>query len=447
MENSRLSAFSYRRIWQIALPILFSTLIEQLIGMTDTAFLGRVSEVALGASALAGVYYMVLFMLGLGFSIGVQIVIGRRNGEGRFEETGRVFWHGLYFLLALGLTVTLLSEILSPRILRAMVQSDAVQASAADYIRWRVAALSVGYATAMLRAFFIGTMQTRALTVNSMVMLLSNALLNWLLIFGHCGLPALGIEGAAIGSALSEIVSLTAFVVYARRHCDVGRYGLSRLPHWERRMMRPIWKVAVWKMIQSFVSIGTWFVFFLFIEHTGERALAVSNIVRNISGLIWMMLVAFASTGSTMVSNAVGSGDSALVRPLVKRVLRFSYSVILPLLALISIFPEFFIRIYTDIPSLVGASVPSVWVLCASYLLSIPAFVYFEAVSGTGNTKSAFALELVALGVYVAYCAVVIEWQRCDVALCWTAEAVYAIVMVCCCGIYLRSGRWRGREI
>ena len=69
MEDSRLSAFSYRRIWQIALPILISTLIEQLIGMTDTAFLGRVSEVALGASALAGVYYMVLFTLGLGFSL------------------------------------------------------------------------------------------------------------------------------------------------------------------------------------------------------------------------------------------------------------------------------------------------------------------------------------------------------------------------------------------
>ena len=71
----------------IAYPILISTLIEQLIGMTDTAFLGRVSEVALGASALAGVYYMVLFMIGLGFSIGVQIIIGRRNGEGNYHHS------------------------------------------------------------------------------------------------------------------------------------------------------------------------------------------------------------------------------------------------------------------------------------------------------------------------------------------------------------------------
>ena len=75
--------YGYREIWRIAYPILISTLIEQMIGMTDTAFLGRVDEISLGASALAGVYYMVIFMLGLGFSIGVQIIIGRRNGERR----------------------------------------------------------------------------------------------------------------------------------------------------------------------------------------------------------------------------------------------------------------------------------------------------------------------------------------------------------------------------
>ena len=447
MESPYLSTFSYRRIWQIAFPILISTLIEQMIGMTDTAFLGRVSEVALGASALAGVYYLVLFMLGLGFSMGVQIVIGRRNGEGRLEETGHVFWHGLYFLVVLGLFVTLLSEILSPYILRAMVQSPDVLAAASGYVRWRVAALSVGFATAMLRAFFIGTMQTRALMVNSLVMLLSNFLLNWMLVFGHFGLPALGIEGAAIGSALAEVISLVAFVLYTRRHCDVRRYGLQRLPRWQWRVMRPIWGVAAWKMVQSFLSIGTWFTFFLYIEHTGERALAVSNVVRNISGLVWMMLVAFASTGSTMVSNAIGSGHSELVGPLVGRVLRFSYLVILPLLLVISVFPETFIRIYTDIPDLIGASVPSLLVLCASYLLSIPAFVLFDAVSGTGNTKSAFALEMLALVIYVAYCAVVIEWLRCDVAVCWIAEAVYAAVMFLCSALYLRSGRWRGMEV
>ena len=70
-----MKAYSNRHIWQITYPILISLLMENMIGLTDTAFLGRVGEVELGASALAGVYYMAIFMLGFGFSIGVQIPV------------------------------------------------------------------------------------------------------------------------------------------------------------------------------------------------------------------------------------------------------------------------------------------------------------------------------------------------------------------------------------
>ena len=439
--------YSYRKIWMIAYPILISTLIEQLIGMTDTAFLGRVSEVALGASALAGVYYMVIFMLGLGFSIGVQIIIGRRNGEGRYSEAGNVFWHGLYFLLGLGISIAIISEFLSPKVIRLIVNSQDIQASSIDYVRWRIMGLPFGFATAILRAFYIGTTQTKALTVNSLIMMISNVLFNWVLVFGHFGVPALGIAGAAIGSTLAEVVSLICFVIYTRTQCDVVRFGLNRLPKIKWRLMKSILTISMWTMIQNFISIATWFVFFLFIEHTGERALAVSNIVRNISGLVWLILMAFAATGSTLVSNMIGNGEGDQVMALMRKVLRFTYMVIIPLLAVICLLPEIFIMIYTDITDLVSASVPSLWVLCAAYLLTIPAFVYFQAVSGTGNAKSAFALELVALLVYVLYCFVVIEVMRSDVAVCWTAEAVYAAVMVIVCRTYLWSGRWRGKQI
>ena len=109
--------YSYRNIWKVAYPILISLVMEQMIGLTDTAFLGRVGEVELGASAIAIVYYMVLFMIGFGFSIGAQIIIGRRNGEGHFRETGKVFWNGLYFVLGLSGIIILLSELTIDEIL------------------------------------------------------------------------------------------------------------------------------------------------------------------------------------------------------------------------------------------------------------------------------------------------------------------------------------------
>ncbi|MBR4740922.1 MAG: hypothetical protein IK074_07160, partial [Bacteroidales bacterium] len=98
--------YSFKAIWKTTFPILVALVMEELLGMIDTAFLGRVGEIELGASAIAGVYYTILYMLGFGFSIGVQIIIGWRNGEAHesgkgFDSIGRVFWQGVWFLGAL----------------------------------------------------------------------------------------------------------------------------------------------------------------------------------------------------------------------------------------------------------------------------------------------------------------------------------------------------------
>ena len=60
---------------------MMSILIEQLINITDAIFLGHVGEIELGASALAGIWYLAVYMLGFGFSLGLQVVVARRNGE------------------------------------------------------------------------------------------------------------------------------------------------------------------------------------------------------------------------------------------------------------------------------------------------------------------------------------------------------------------------------
>ena len=83
--------YTNKQILKITFPVLVSLLMEHLVGLTDTAYLGRVGEVELGASALAGVYYLVIYMLGFGFSVGAQVLIARRNGEGNYHSIGDVF--------------------------------------------------------------------------------------------------------------------------------------------------------------------------------------------------------------------------------------------------------------------------------------------------------------------------------------------------------------------
>ncbi len=445
--TKKIGTYSYRNIWRVAYPILISLVMEQMIGLTDTAFLGRVGEIELGASAIAIVYYMVLFMIGFGFSLGAQIIIGRRNGEGNYRETGRIFWNGLYFVLGLAGVIIVLSELFSPYLMKLMVSSHAIYEAALSYVRWRLPGMVFAFITAMFRAFYVGTTQTRTLTLNSVVMVLSNVIFNWILIFGKFGCPALGITGAAIGSSLAELVSLIFFVVYTALRCDRKKYGLDKAARFDAAELKGMMPVCSWTMIQNTISISTWFIFFLYIEHLGERALAISNITRSVSGLIWVVLQAFSATCSTLVSNIIGEGHPEKVMSLVKRILKLSYGLVSIMIIVFCIFPEAIARIYTDIPDLIAASVPAVVVMCSSYFLNVGGQVFFQAVSGTGSTKTAFKLEIVALVVYMVYCTVIIGILKMDVAVCWTAEHVYAGMLLLCSWLYMRSGRWKGRKI
>ena len=444
MQQTR---YTNRQIWHIAYPILISLIMEQMIGMTDTAFLGRVGEVELGASAIAGVFYMVIFMVAFGFSIGTQILIARRNGEENYREIGQLFYHGIYFQVALAAVMFLLSYFLSPLILERIIASPAVCRAAEDYLHWRVFGAFFSFNAVIFRAFFLGTVQTRTLTLNSVVMVLSNVVFNYILIFGNFGFPAMGIAGAALGSSLAEGVSLLFFILYTRRRVDVRKYGLDRIPRFCRGVLRRMLNVSLWTMIQNFFSLATWFLFFLYIEHLGERALAVTNIVRSASGLLFMVMMAFASTCGSLTSNLIGRGHASEVPHLIHQHIRLAYLFVMPLALLFVLCPQLILGIYTDMADLREAAIPSLWVMCASYLLIVPANVYFQSVSGTGNTRTALALELSSLVLYTAYITWTILILRLDVALCWTSEMVYGIFILLFCWLYIRRGHWAGKQI
>ena len=92
------SYLSYKNIIRIAYPIMLGSLGQNLISLIDTSFLGRVGQVELGAGALAGIFYFVLFMVGYAFNNGMQIIVSRRMGEGKKHEVGNIVDHELYLL-------------------------------------------------------------------------------------------------------------------------------------------------------------------------------------------------------------------------------------------------------------------------------------------------------------------------------------------------------------
>ena len=443
--------YSFKTIWRVTLPILVALVMEELLGMTDTAFLGRVGEVELGASAIAGVYFTILYMLGFGFSIGVQIIIGRRNGEAGesgtgYESIGRVFWQGVWFLTALAVITMALSYLLSPPLLRGLMKSQNIYEASVVYVNWRIPGLLFAFMTALFRAFYVGVCETRSLTWNSLVLVVSNIFLDWVLIFGHLGAPAMGIKGAALASTIAEGISLLFFVVWAFFTAD-KKYGLQKMvrPVWEE--LKHIFSTASWVMLEYVLNVSVWLLFFLFIEHLGEEQLAIANIVRSISEVPFVFSAAFASTAATLVSNIIGEGHPEGVVPIIRRVLMLCVVTMVPLLAVFAIFPHQIIGLFTDIPSLIQGSVPTLWVMCAAALLTLPWNVYLQSVAGTGNTRICLRFDVVALCIYAVYCTIIIGILKSDIALCWTADGVYALCIWIQCVVYIHREKWRDKTI
>ena len=414
--------YTYKNIWLIAFPVMMSILIEQLINITDALFLGHVGDVELGASALAGIWFLAIYMLGFGFSLGLQVIIARRNGEQRYSETGKAFFQGLSFLLSLAAVLCLLSPTLSPIFLKHLIISDDVYNAVIRYLDGRIWGLFFSFPFLALRAFLVGITQTKALNMAAFTAVLVNIPMNWLLIFGF----DMGISGAAIASSFAELCSLTVLTIYVFRHINRHLYGL----HWsiDITVLKKVFSISVWSMFQFFMSVAIWFLFFLAIERLGETELAVSNIIRSVSALFAVIVNALSGVTGSLVSNLIGAGEKRNVFPLCHRIIRLGYAVGVPLIVLALLFHQFIIGAYTGNPTIVQAAWLPFAVMLLNYFFALPGYVYLNAVTGTGATRTVFVFQVTTT---IAYLFCLWGLSRCNVPLAayWAVEYLFVILL------------------
>ena len=437
--------YTYKQIWLINLPVMMSLLMEQLIGFTDSVFLGHVSPTDLGASALAVMYYTAIYMLGFGFSLGVQVLIARLNGEGRYTEIGSVFYQGVIFLFSFAVVIFGLSKLFSPALLRTAIISDCVYQATIQYVQWRDYSYLFAFPLLAIRAFFIGTTQTKILTASSVVMVISNILFNYLLIFGNIGFPRLGIRGAAIGSSLAELAGLLFLIFYMWRHTDRKRYGLYAV--FDPKLSLHLVSISVWTMIRSFFCIAPWFLFFIAVEHLGECELAAANIVRSISMLFFVIVNSFATTAISLVGNLMGAKQISDVIPVCRRIVRLIYATGIPLVALAFIFSEPILQLFINDRCVVQTAFYPFCVMLSTFILSAPAYTYCNAVIGTGNTKTAFIFQMINIAVYLSYLFILSHTPHIPLAVYWTAEQLYVIVLFALSVSYLKKGKWQNKSL
>lgn len=437
--------YTYKQIWLINLPIMVSLLMEQLINITDSIFLGHVSQIDLGASALATMYYTAIYMLGFGFSLGVQVVIARRNGEERYQEVGKVFYQGLIFLTVFAVVVFILSKLFSPAILRLVISSENVYQATIQYIEWRDYNYLFVLPLLAIRAFFIGTTHTKILTTTSLVMVVCNTIFNYLLIFGKAGFPRLGISGAAIGSSLAGLVGLLFLIYYMWKHTDKKRYGIRAV--FDIGLSLHLLNISIWTMVRSFFCIAPWFLFFVAIEHLGERELAAANVVRSISMIFFVIVNSFATTTISLVGNLIGAKQTIKVMPTCRRVILLNYAIGFPLILLAFLFSGNLLGLFTNEAAVIETAFYPFCVMLSTFILSVPAYIYCNSVIGTGNTRMAFIFQLINIGIYLLYLYILSRLPGIPLATYWTAEQLYVIVLLILSFGYLKKLSWKDNNL
>lgn len=437
--------YTYKQIWLINLPIMVSLLMEQLINLTDSIFLGHVSQIDLGASALAAMYYTAIYMLGFGFSLGAQVVIARRNGEGRHKDVGKVFFQGLFFLSAFAVVVFILFKLFSPALLRMVISSGNVYQATMQYIEWRDYSYLFAFPLLAIRAFFTGTTKTTILTANSVVMVVCNIVFNYLLIFGKAGFPKWGISGAAIGSSLAELVGLLFMIVYMWRHVDKKQYGLRAV--FDIKLSLHLLDISVWTMVRSFFCIAPWFLFFVAIEHLGECELAAVNVVRSISMLFFVIVNSFATTTISLVSNLIGAKQIEKVMLTCRRVIKLNYIIGIPLMLLAFAFSGVLLRLFTNEAAVIHTAFYPFCVMLSTFIISVPAYTYCNTVIGTGNTKIAFIFQMINITIYLVYLFILSRFRNIPLAIYWSAEQLYVIVLFALSLWYLKKNKWQNKNL
>lgn len=425
---------------------MLGNMAQTIINFTDTAFLGHLGVIALGASMLAGLFYFVFTTVAAGFAIGIQIIVARRFGEKNYGRIGVIFEHGSLFVLLLGLLLFSILYFFSDQLLLWLIDSQNIYEASIDYIKYRQFGIAFVCFNFLYRALYVGISNTKVITYSTAIMAVVNIMLDYCLIFGNLGFPKMGISGAALASLCAEVSAFVFFTMYSYITLRNREFGMFKIHGLESELMGRILKISTPTMVQKLFSFSVWFIFFVLIEKMGETATGISSITRSIYMILITPCFAFSTTTNTLVSRIIGEGRLNQIFPTINKVLKNCMLCTIPIVIFVAIFPMQIAGIYTDDLDFARLVIPSILVICSGTIFQGIGNGYFEAVSGTGNTSAALYLESAVLVVYILFIFAMTHLTT-RVELVWTAEILYGALLGILCFLYMKFARWDKKRI
>lgn len=435
---------SYRQIVKIAAPIALALFVPQLNLVINSIFLGHHSEESLAVAALTGVYYLVFAAIGFGLNNGLQTLISRRAGENRPEEIGKIFTQGIFiafFVAAFGIIVT---QIVTPPILRTFL-TDEQASKSIDFLRIRIWGLPFLYVYQLRNALLVGINQSKYLIAGTLAETIANVFFDYTLIFGKLGFPAMGFNGAAVASIIAEFTGMIVIFWVISKKGIAQKFSLFEKLKFDKETARLVAKISGPLAFQHSTSVLAWFFFYMLVaRNASQTALAISTAMRTVFGFFGTCFWSLAATTNSMVSNVIGQGKREKVVHLVWKISKLSLGLAVVVCAILNLFPDVYLSLFrpNDL-AFVQEGTPVLRLIGFVTLFLSIGTVWLNAVTGTGNSRVTFLVEISTLVFYCGYVFVVLEVKHLSILWGWLSEVLYWTLLFSLSYLYMISKRWK----
>ena len=291
---------------KLAIPVITALLGHTFVQLVDNIMVGQLGTASLAAISLGNSFFWVAMSIGIGFSTAITPLIAETDGQGNTAKGRKVLIHGLLSCTFLGIILSI-SVLLTQPLLYEMGQPEQVVDFAYKYLFWVGISLVPLLIFQAFKQFSDGLSYTKPSMYASLLANIFNVILNYMLIFGNWGAPAMGIEGAAIGTLISRVLALffmisylfidKKFSPYVR---NITRRGLDKL------LFIKIFKLgfpsaAIMFFEVTFFTCAVWLSGLL-----GKNPQAANQIALNLSTVTFMFAMGFGVAAMIRVGNQKG---------------------------------------------------------------------------------------------------------------------------------------------
>ncbi len=383
----------------LAVPVVLSELGWMAMGVVDTIMVGRLGPAAIGAVALGNAICYTPSIFGVGLMLGLDTLVAQAYGRKDHDECHRWLAQGVY-LASIAAVPIMMGIWLASLGFTHFGIAAVVAVPASEYLRllnWGTLPLLLYGAT---RRYLQGVGQVRVITVTYVLANLINWFLNWVLIYGKLGFPALGVNGSAISTAFSRVIMATALLGFAWRY-ERGR-GHPLFHHWaapQAARLKRLFQLGAPAAGQILLEVGAWNLATLSAGYLTPVALATHQIVLNYASVTYMVPLGISAAAAVSVGHAVGAGDAARARRAGWMALGLGTSFMLLAALMFLLWPRPLIELFSRDPRVLAVGPGLLGIVAAFEIFDGIQTVSTGALRGLGETHAPMWANLVGYWV------------------------------------------------